>query len=305
MYSFSTCWNSHRHTDGRSMLREIRDLGFEYAELSHGTRVALVPGIIEAVEAGEIKISTLHNFCPLPMGVNHSAPNLYQFTDERARERELAQRYTIKTIEFAARLKAPLVVLHCGSIEMKDYTDKMIEMVGRGERFSPKFERLAREATDHRQKKSEPFVKRMKEGLGKLLSIAESRGIKLGIENRQSFEELPIDSDFPEILRDLNSPSLVYWHDTGHAQIKENLGLIDHGLQLGAVQDHLAGFHLHDVQFPGRDHCAPGTGCINFSALKPVLKPHHIKVFELSPTLPVEEVKKGVEYLKGILDGRG
>jgi sugar phosphate isomerase/epimerase len=188
---------------------------------------------------------------------------------------------------------------------MKDYTDKMIEMVGRGERFSPKFERLARAATDHRQKKSEPFVKRMKEGLGKLLSIAESRGIKLGIENRQSFEELPIDSDFPEILRDLNSPSLVYWHDTGHAQIKENLGLIDHGLQLGAVQDHLAGFHLHDVQFPGRDHCAPGTGCINFSALKPLLKPHHIKVFELSPTLPVEEVKKGVEYLKGILDGRG
>ncbi len=36
MYSLSTCWNSGRHTDGRAMLREIRDLGFEYAELSHG-----------------------------------------------------------------------------------------------------------------------------------------------------------------------------------------------------------------------------------------------------------------------------
>ena len=30
------------------MLREIRDLGFEYAELSHGTRISLLPGIIEA-----------------------------------------------------------------------------------------------------------------------------------------------------------------------------------------------------------------------------------------------------------------
>jgi hypothetical protein len=58
------------------MLREIRDLGFEYAELSHGIRVSLVPGIIDAVEAGVIKISTLHNFCPLPMGVSHAAPNL-------------------------------------------------------------------------------------------------------------------------------------------------------------------------------------------------------------------------------------
>src|SRR6266404_3126662 len=119
MYSFSTCWNSHRHTDGRTMLREIRDLGFEYAELSHGIRISLMPGILEAVDAGEIRISSLHNFCPLPMGVNCAAPNLYQFSAERARERELAQRYTEKTFEFAGRVKAPVVVLHSGSIEMK------------------------------------------------------------------------------------------------------------------------------------------------------------------------------------------
>jgi len=34
-------------------LREVRDLGFEYAELSHGTRLSLVPGILEAVDAGK------------------------------------------------------------------------------------------------------------------------------------------------------------------------------------------------------------------------------------------------------------
>src|SRR5262249_36452800 len=117
MYSFSTCWNSHRHTDGRAMLAEIRDLGFEYAELSHGTRISLVPGILEAVDGGVIKISSLHNFCPLPMGVNVPAPNLYQFSAERPRERELASRYTLKTIELAARVKAPVVVLHLGSLE--------------------------------------------------------------------------------------------------------------------------------------------------------------------------------------------
>src|SRR5882757_5986539 len=138
MYSFSSCWNSHRHTDGRAMLREIRDLGFEYAELSHGTRISLLPGIIEAVEAGEIKISSLHNFCPLPMGVNHSAPNLYRLTAEKNAERENAYRYTRKTIEMAARVKAPLVVLHYGSMEMKDYTDKLLDMVGRDEKDTPK-----------------------------------------------------------------------------------------------------------------------------------------------------------------------
>src|SRR5215471_17964358 len=142
MYSLSTCWNSHRHTDGRAMLREIRDMGFEYAELSHGTRISLLPGILEAVDAGEIKISSLHNFCPLPMGVNNSAPNLYQFSAERPRERELAVRYTLKTMELATRVKAPVVVLHAGSIEMKNYTDKLLELLERGEKASPKYERL-------------------------------------------------------------------------------------------------------------------------------------------------------------------
>src|SRR5437660_5474512 len=202
MYSFSTCWNSHRHTDGRAMLREIRDLGFEYAELSHGTRAALVPGIVEAVDGGEIKISSLHNFCPLPLGVNHSAPNLYEFTDERPRDRELAERYTIKTIEFAARVKAPVVVLHCGSIEMKEYTDKLIEMVERGERFAPEYEKLAREAMERRDNKKQAWMKRMKESLSKIISAAESRGIKLGIENRQAIEELPVEADYPALFKD-------------------------------------------------------------------------------------------------------
>src|ERR1043166_4054839 len=134
MYSLSTCWNSHRHPDGRALLREIRELGFEFAELSHGTRISLLPGIIDAVDAGEIKISSVHNFCPLPMGVNYSAPNLFQFSAEKPREREMAIRYTLKTLEFATRVKAPLVVLHLGSIEMKDYTEKLKELLARGEK---------------------------------------------------------------------------------------------------------------------------------------------------------------------------
>src|ERR1051325_8258581 len=145
MYSFSTCWNSHRHTDGRAMLQEIRQLGFEYAELSHGIRVSLMPGILDAVDKGEIKISSLHNFCPLPIGVNYSAPNLYQFSADRPRERELAERYTLKTLEFANRVKAGTVVLHAGSIDMKDYTARLLEMVERGEKETPKYEKLCEE----------------------------------------------------------------------------------------------------------------------------------------------------------------
>ena len=285
------------------MLREIRELGFEYAELSHGTRISLMPGILEAVDAGEIRISSLHNFCPLPMGVNHSAPNLYQFSAERPREREMAQRSTMKTIEFAARVKAPAVVLHVGSIDMKNYTDKLLDMAARGEKESPKYEKLCEELDQKRQAKKEAFMERTKALLKNVLPEAESRGIKLGIENRQALEELPIESDYPLLFRELASPSAVYWHDTGHAQIKENLGFLHHAMHLESLLANLYGFHIHDVQFPGRDHCAPGSGTIDFAALKPMVKPEHVKVFEFSPGLTPDEARRGIEHVKRIWGG--
>jgi sugar phosphate isomerase/epimerase len=297
MYSLSTCWNSHRHTDGRVMLREIHDLGFEYAELSHGTRISLMPGILDAVDAGEIKISSLHNFCPLPIGVNSAAPNLYQFSAERLRERELAHRYTLKTIEFAARVKAPVVVLHLGSIEMKNYTDKLVDMLASGKRGSPKYERLCAEVDQKREAKKGPYMERIKECLKALLPEAAARNIKLGAENRQALEELPVDGDFQSLLQELDSKSLVYWHDTGHAQIKENLGIIPHVMHLETLRNHLGGFHIHDVIFPGRDHCAPGSGMIDFAGLKPLAQPEHIKVFEFSPSLKAEQVKAGSDHV--------
>src|SRR6266496_6184631 len=232
MYSLSTCWNSHRHTDGRAMLREIRELGFEYAELSHGTRISLLPGILEAVDAGEIKISTVHNFCPLPMGVTHSAPNIFQFSSEDARERENAVKQTLKTFEFAGRVKAPLVVLHLGSIEMKDYTDRLIEMQEKGQRESPKYQKLCTEADEQREGRKEKFVANMVAVMQRLIPEAEKLGLKLGCENREALEEIPIDSDFPFLFRELNSPWVGYWHDTGHAQIKANLDFISHHMQL-------------------------------------------------------------------------
>jgi sugar phosphate isomerase/epimerase len=282
------------------MLREIRELGFDHAELSHGTRLGLVPGILAAVDAGEIKISSLHNFCPLPIGVNHSAPNLFQFSDERPRERDLALKHTLKTLEFAARVRAPLVVLHSGSIEMKNYTDKLLEMAARGDRESDKYRKLCAELDEKREAKKEKFMERTVESLQRILPAAETQGVKLGVENRQALEELPIDSDYAFLFREIPSPNLVYWHDTGHAQIKENLGFIHHALQLESLSDRLAGFHIHDVQFPGRDHCAPGKGSVDFAALKPMVKPDHLKVFEFSPSLSADDARAGVDHIKKI-----
>ena len=300
MYSLSSCWNSGRHTCGREMLREIRSLGFEYAELSHGIRLGLLPGIIEAVEAGEIRISSLHNFCPLPMGIHYPAPNIFKFTALDRRERDHAWKHTLKTLDTAARLKAGVVVLHMGAVEMKDYTDRLVEMADEGRRETPKYQKLLEEALEKREARKEPHMEAAAAFLRALAEEAAARGLRLGIENREALEERPFESDFPLFFREFQQASVGYWHDTGHGQIKENLGVIHHAMHVGSVADRLIGFHIHDVAFAGRDHLVPGTGMIDFAALKPYVRPEHVKVLELSPSAPAELIPQGLAHIQAL-----
>lgn len=280
------------------MLEEIRDLGFDHAELSHGIRLSLLPGVLTAVENGVIKISSLHNFCPLPIGINHASPNIFKFTSTDPRERENAYKHTLKTLEIAERVKATLVVLHMGCVEMKDFTDKLLEMVEQGQKDTPKYEKICLEAQEKREHRKEKHQYHAYEMLGRIEEQATMRGIRLGIENREALEEIPFESDFHFFFKEFKSPTICYWHDTGHAQIKENLGFIDHVIHLESMADRLAGFHIHDVRFPGHDHCPPGTGSIAFPSLARFVTPEHIKVFELGPGLPKEDVLAGVQFIK-------
>lgn len=282
------------------MLREIRDLGFEYAELSHGIRLSLVPGILDAVDAGDIKICSLHNFCPLPIGLTHASPNAFKFTALDPRERDSALRHTLKTLELAERVHAPLVVLHLGAVEMKEYTDRLIEMAEAGLRDTPKYQRLCTEADERREVRKTQHVMLAYDMLHRIADNAAERKIQLGIENREAVEEIPFEGDFPFFFREFNSEVIRYWHDTGHAQIKENLGFISHVMHLESLADFLAGFHIHDVEFPARDHRPPGQGMIDFQALKPFVKSEHLKVLELHPELPSEEVLAGFAHIRSV-----
>lgn len=282
------------------MLREIRSLGFEHAELSHGIRISLLPGIMAAVDAGEIKISSVHNFCPLPLGVNAAAPNVFKFTTSDRWERDNAIKHTLKSIETAVRVGARAVVLHMGKITMRDYTEKLLELARQGELGSPKYEKLMTAAIEKRESRKEKYTERADELLKQFVEAAAKAGIRLGIENRDAVEEIPFEGELPFWLKGFPAETVGYWHDTGHAQIKEHLGLILHRFHLENLADRLIGMHIHDVLAPGRDHQEPGTGSVDFAALAPFVRPDLIKVFEFSPSLTTEAVQRGVRHVMNL-----
>src|SRR6267378_5434392 len=295
MISFSTCWNSGRHTAGDEMLREIKDLGFDRVELGHGIRISLLPGIQRMFDAGEVQFSSLHNFCLLPVEIMRASPDCYKFSSAHSKERERAVKQTFQTIDFAARLGAPFVVLHCGEVEMNPITDELIVLAKNGEMLSRKYVRMKVKAVQTREAAAPPYLERVKDSLKRIAEYAAKKNIRLGVEGRRSYEEILSERELPALLDELNSPQFGYWHDFGHIQIKENLAFLDHAEWLRAIAPRTFGCHLQDCIWPAQDHQPPFAGDIDLKKLVPLLPRDCLFVWEISPRKTAEEIRRSVE----------
>ncbi len=299
MISFSTCWNSGRHKAGDDMLREIKDaIGFNHIELGHGIRISLMPGIQKMYEAGEVTFSSLHNFCPLPLEVTQASPDGPKFSAGTSAERERAVKQTFRTIDFAARLGAPFVVLHCGDVPMNPITDELIALAQNGQLLSRSYVRRKIKAVKRREEGAAWHLERVKECLKPIVEYADSRNIRLGIEGRRGYEEMPNERELPALLDELNSPFAGYWHDFGHIQIKENLGFLDHEEWLRLIGRRAFGCHLQDVIWPGQDHQPPFAGHVDLHNLVPLLPRSCLFVWEMSPRKTVDEIRRSVAIWK-------
>ena len=310
--SLSTCWCSARHSDGYAMVEEIVSLGFKRMELSHGIRLLLVPGILQAIEEGLIEVSSVHNFCPLPGSVQHAAPNLYEPSASDLRERNLWLRYTQQTMAFAVRVGAQRLVMHSGSVnfflisaelQLEKWIDAQEELKATDYLENKAYLKRRDRAMRRIRKVAPKAMERIHSAYLDVLSMAKDLGLQLCIENREGLEEMPIDANFKDFIEEFEDASTIgYWHDTGHAQIKHLQGLLDHRAHLEAMADRLTGFHLHDVCDQGKDHREIGTGTIDFSMLAEFIRPEHILVLELSPSLSAEQVMRSRDFILNNFD---
>ncbi|HNV23626.1 MAG TPA: hypothetical protein PKH98_01930, partial [Candidatus Omnitrophota bacterium] len=93
-------------------------------------------------------------------------------------------------------------------------------------------------------------------------------------------------------LNQFYKQGMFYWHDVGHAEINERLGIYSHKKILEKYQDKMIGVHLHGMD--GRyDHKAPFMGDFDLGKYLQYFKAPVIKVVETHQSLP-EEMKEAV-----------
>lgn len=301
MLSFSTCWNNARHHDGEDIIEEILALGFSNIELSHGMTISKLPGIQKAYREGKFTCSGVHNYFPSPVEVMIDAPDAYEFTSHRSYDRERAMETTLKTLELAAEFDAKYIVMHMGSVPMssKKFTKPLTAMVKEGNQLDPAYTKAKLHFVKKREKIAPHYYARAIAALEILVEKAEELKIPLAIESRSRFEDMPNEDEMVRIQEHFkDNPWIGYWHDFGHVQLKHNLGLLDHDQWLEKMAPYLIGAHVHDVQWPARDHRVPLTGELDFKKLLRHIDPNKPLVWELSPTRKTEQIEAALKVWK-------
>ncbi len=301
----STSWNAFRYNRAAGLIREIKALGFKDIELSFSLTSSMVAGVGNFVQRGEIGVASLHNYCPIPRGLMRSKalPDCYSMSSLREEERQQALKYSKNTIDTAKELGAKAVVLHCGRVEIPDRTRDLINLCRRGHRNCGRYRFLKELAVGERKKYAALFVRAALKSLSELESYARKSGVKLGIETRFYYREIPSFEETGLILKALRDSSIFYWHDTGHAQLMQELGFGRQRDYLDAYAGSMVGVHLHDIR-NCRDHLAPGTGEVDFNSLKPYLKKNTLKVIEAHSSATPEDLKESSVLLEKIFDAR-
>lgn len=297
MLSISTCWNSHRHhEDGLHMVYEALLMGFEHMELSHGLSPVLLPGFYDVHNkesrcgSTEMDFTGVRNCCPEPT----EEPSDYGFTSQSSQQREISIGLAKKSIDVAADLGGHYVVLPLGQAPMSDHTTRLSGLVNEGHLYSKSYAALKLEMIQEHERLDRTYLDGVRMALDELIPHAEEKEIRLGLECGAHYEDVPNEREMELLLNEYDSPTVCYWHDFGHIQLKENLGLLDHRQWLEKMLPRLIGSHIHDVNWPSEDHCIPFRGCIDFDQLIPLLPNNIPMVWEINSHHKSDDIKEAL-----------
>ena len=301
MLGISSVYYSKQIDDGAKLLDELAALEFDGIELEYRVRPETLRQMGRR-PGREIPVFSVHAFFPNPVAASEkgSGANAYLFSSPDRQEREAAVRHGIATLDAAERLGARAVVLHLGRVpvEQELLAEYRRLECAEGEPTPALLEAVAAVLTA-RGRLGEPHLDAVLRSVDRLNREALRRGLLLGIENRFHPHEIPLHDEVGLILGEFAGGAVRYWHDVGHALNHQRLGIGTQDAWLAAYGTRLVGTHLHDIR-GGQDHLAPGAGEADFAAILRHLPPEAIKILEIRPSVPREELIAARDFLRSL-----
>lgn len=285
--SLSTMWLQHRFDRLTPFFEAGTEMGFESFELSH----ILFPEFFAGVESGRYAVASVHDPCPRP----HEYPGqLSTLDDGRHRQALDALRTSIDT---AVTFGATAVVLHAGRVDGISHLERALkDMHRQGQCGTAAYTDARRRLIQARAERAGPHFDAVRRGLQSAVDYARERGVRIGLENRVHYHEIPSFAEMQMLLTDFPEPTLGFWYDTGHARVLDSLGFEDYLAWPQAFGERLAGVHLHDVGGL-RDHLLPGMAEIDFAAVAAQLPTGGLRTCEFDWHFAPVAIRDAVDHL--------
>jgi sugar phosphate isomerase/epimerase len=290
--ALSTMWAIGQFPSLTGFFEAGRELGFSRFELNHAVDSSMLEGL-----SLDGEITSIHEPCPadISMKVLKCRNWLISASDEEDRRQGVL--VTRRSIDLAHRLGAQAVVVHPGKVDVDPSLESaLVDLYITGQFDQPVYAMAKERLEAARAAQAEHNMRSVRQSLIELADYAERRRIRLGLENRLHYLEIPLPHELEDLLALDLGETVGYWHDIGHAQVLEHLGFNPHEAWLRQFAERMIGVHLHDV-VGVTDHLAPGLGQVDWTMVATYLPASALRTCEFkSPNTP-HQVSAGLRLL--------
>ena len=291
--SLSTMWAKKNFPKLSDFFDGARRLGFSRIELNHQIDSSMFAGI----DLSRYPFSSVHEPCPADISTNELKERDWLISSPDVDNRKRGVDAIKRSIDLAHQLHAPVIVVHCGMVSPDLTLEKELRrLFDAGKTETDEYLEQKQRLIKRRAGLIGPCFEAVKKSLLELLDYAAPFRIRLGLENRYHYFDIPVLDEMYELLVLGNSDQLGFIYDVGHAQSMDRLGFFPHEEWLRRYAPRMIETHLHDV-IGVIDHHAPGLGEVDFDMVASYLPEDAIRTFELQATNSPEQVKAGLKHL--------
>lgn len=301
MLAISTVWRSRKSVSGKDLIDEMRKLPINGLELEFRIPPLMYEEMIPCLHEGRISIVSLHNYFPVPdiLLPSEGSGDAFLLSSDDEDERELAVKYSKKTLRIAKELGVANVIFHLGLIPIEYTKRSIMEALVEEARKGSQNSKLLNKVIDMRESAKGRYLSNCLNSLEELFEEAERLSVTICLENRFYPTEMPNLEEMTMIFERYKGAPVKYWHDVGHAVVQDRLGFDTNDDLIRENVSRMAGVHLHDV-FGFKDHLAPGSGEVDFKHIKSVLPEGIFQVIEVHEQATATELVRSIEYLQSL-----
>jgi sugar phosphate isomerase/epimerase len=299
--SCSTMWAGMRASDPKKFFSledffvTVRDIGFSSIELNHHINSSMLSGI----DLTRYPIRSIHEPCPADISTDMLKNQDWLISSEDEIKRRIGVESIQNSIDLAHLLEVKEVVVHAGNVEADIGLERTLRsLFNANKRNTEEYNEILLSFRRFRSERAGLRLEAVQKSMQELLEYAFPLGVRLGLENRFHYLDIPAPDEMDRLLGLAGPDQLGFVYDVGHAEVLDRLGFFMHQEWLERFASRMIGVHFHDV-IGIMDHYAPGMGDVNFSRIAPFLSKGSFRTCEIKGSIPLTKVQAGLHLLAG------